>query len=409
MTTGSGVNPHAHPSQADSSFSLPRHPEHLLLTQLIETTGDGIALTDRAGRLIYSNAAYQTLTGYGVATNSKTLADLHPDDAAHGGIPLNDVVQQGIWRGQVTTRRADGTTFPAEIALRLLTDQNDEPSAIGIIMRDISAQLQHKAEVSIFKTLVENAPDAIGVAETTGTILYANPAYRAMFGGGKDVTGMSGFDFIVEEDRTMVSAVLARLPSERIGHVTARARRAGGGTFPVAISIFLQETPDGAQQVIGFLRDLTEQQRTETERAALQQQVIDAQQAALRELSTPLIPLADGVVAMPLIGSIDSSRAQLVIETLLTGVAEMRAHTTLIDITGVPVVDTQVANGLLRAAQAIRLLGAHVILTGIRPEVAQTLVGLGIDLSGVSTRGTLQSGIVEALGQVAERSTGRRS
>ena len=81
------------------------------------------------------------------------------------------------------------------------------------------------------------------------------------------------------------------------------------------------------------------------------------------------------------------------LETLLEGVAVSRASTAILDITGVPVVDTQVANALLRAAQAVKLLGAQVVLTGIRPEVAQTLVGLGADLSGIVTRATLQSGI----------------
>ncbi|MBX0326121.1 STAS domain-containing protein [Oscillochloris sp. ZM17-4] len=129
----------------------------------------------------------------------------------------------------------------------------------------------------------------------------------------------------------------------------------------------------------------------------LQQEIIRTQDAALRELSTPLIPIADQVVVMPLIGSLDSRRTQQVIETLLEGVSTLRARVAIIDITGVPVVDTQVANTLVRAAQSVKLLGAKVILTGIRPEVAQTLVGLGADLSSIITRGTLQSGIALAL------------
>jgi rsbT co-antagonist protein RsbR len=160
-------------------------------------------------------------------------------------------------------------------------------------------------------------------------------------------------------------------------------------------------TDDGADgSLIGqaiILRDATEQIRNEQERAALHEQVIAAQQAALRELSTPIIPLTDDVVAMPLIGAIDSNRAQQVIETLLAGVSNSRATTAILDITGVQIVDTQVANALLRAAQAVKLLGAQVVLTGIRPEIAQTLVGLGLDLSGIVTRATLQSGIAFAL------------
>jgi len=141
----------------------------------------------------------------------------------------------------------------------------------------------------------------------------------------------------------------------------------------------------------------------EQERVELQQQVIAAQQAALRELSTPIIPIGEGVVAMPLIGNIDSARAQQVIETLLEGVGESRARTAILDITGVQVVDSQVADALLRAAQAVRLLGAEVIITGIRPEVAQTLVGLGLDLSGIKTLSTLQAGIAYALNSIARR------
>jgi rsbT co-antagonist protein RsbR len=144
-------------------------------------------------------------------------------------------------------------------------------------------------------------------------------------------------------------------------------------------------------------RDITEQKRAEAERIALQEQVIEAQRAAIRELSTPLMPLSDGVVAMPLVGTIDSGRAQQIMETLLEGVAEHQARIAILDITGVQVVDTQIANALVQAAQAVRLIGANVILTGIRPDVAQTLVHLGVDLSHLVTRGSLQSGIAYAL------------
>jgi anti-anti-sigma regulatory factor len=121
------------------------------------------------------------------------------------------------------------------------------------------------------------------------------------------------------------------------------------------------------------------------------------QEAILRELSTPLIPLSDEVLVMPLIGALDDRRAGQIIATLLQGVAQAQAQTAIVDITGVPVVDTHVANVLIQAAQAVQLLGAQVVLTGIRPSVAQTLVGLGIDLGGIVTRSTLQDGIAYSL------------
>ena len=129
----------------------------------------------------------------------------------------------------------------------------------------------------------------------------------------------------------------------------------------------------------------------------MQNQVIMAQQAMLQELSTPLIPLADGVLIMPLIGNIDSRRAQQVMETLLEGIAAHSAEIAILDVTGLPIVDTQVAQALMQTAQAVKLLGAEIILTGIRPELAQILVGLGIDLSAIVTRNRLQDGVDYAL------------
>jgi anti-anti-sigma regulatory factor len=164
-----------------------------------------------------------------------------------------------------------------------------------------------------------------------------------------------------------------------------------------ASSFLVQADNSEEAAIVSIVRDITDQIHAEQERVRLQEQVIAAQQAALRELSTPLIPLADHVVAMPLIGSVDSGRAQQVVEELLAGVAANRATTAIIDITGVPVVDTQVAGALLRAAQAVELLGARVVLTGIRPEVAQTLVGIGVNLGSIVTRSTLRDGIAYAL------------
>jgi anti-anti-sigma regulatory factor len=146
-------------------------------------------------------------------------------------------------------------------------------------------------------------------------------------------------------------------------------------------------------------RQMAEQTQEALRRSSQQYEIILAQEAALRELSTPLIPISERVVVMPLIGAIDTQRAHQVMETLLHGLANSRAEIAILDITGVLVVDTQVANALIAAAQAVKLLGATVLLTGIRPEVAQTLVGLGIDMRGIVTCGTLQNGIAHALGR----------
>lgn len=160
------------------------------------------------------------------------------------------------------------------------------------------------------------------------------------------------------------------------------------------------------EQVRLVLEHMAERRRSEEERLRLLEEVSRMQEAILA-LSTPLIPITDDIVIMPLIGSMDERRAQQLIETLLSGVQSSKARYAIVDITGVPVVDTQVANALIQAAQAVRLLGTRMIITGIRPEVAQTLVGLGVNLAEIVTHRTLQSGIAAVLGEAGLSGRGR--
>lgn len=130
---------------------------------------------------------------------------------------------------------------------------------------------------------------------------------------------------------------------------------------------------------------------------------VSLQRVALQELSAPLIPVMRNITIMPLIGTIDTERAKLIMENLLQGVIKHNAEVVLIDITGVPVVDTMVAHHLIQAAEAVRLIGSNCILVGIRPEIAQTIVNLGIDLTRFPTRSSLRKGFETAL-----EMTGRR-
>lgn len=127
------------------------------------------------------------------------------------------------------------------------------------------------------------------------------------------------------------------------------------------------------------------------------QHTVSLQRVALQELSAPLIPVMKNITIMPLIGTIDTERAKLIMESLLEGVIKHNAEVVLIDITGVPVVDTMVAYHIIQAAEAVRLIGSTCILVGIRPEIAQTIVNLGIDLTRFPTRSSLRKGFETAL------------
>jgi rsbT co-antagonist protein RsbR len=127
------------------------------------------------------------------------------------------------------------------------------------------------------------------------------------------------------------------------------------------------------------------------------EEIIREQTAAIAELSAPIIPILRGILVLPLIGAINGRRAGAIMETLLSGVSQQGASVVLLDITGVPVVDTGVAQHLMQAAQAVRLLGAEIVLVGISPEIAQTIIQLGLDLSNLTTRSDLQAGLSYAL------------
>lgn len=152
--------------------------------------------------------------------------------------------------------------------------------------------------------------------------------------------------------------------------------------------------------VEGVARDITERKRVGQERERLRREIMEAQQTLLAELSTPLIPLGEGVVLMPLIGAMNAERATQMLEALLIGVTSSGARAAIVDVTGVRTIDTQVADTLIRAAQSVRLLGAEAVITGIRAGVAQTPVRLGAYLREVVTRRNLQEGIEYAEGLI---------
>jgi rsbT co-antagonist protein RsbR len=127
------------------------------------------------------------------------------------------------------------------------------------------------------------------------------------------------------------------------------------------------------------------------------EQVIARQQEEMLELSTPVVKLWEGILALPMIGTLDSARTQVVMETLLQRIVETGSSIAIIDITGVPTVDTLVAQHLLKTITAIRLMGADCIISGVRPQIAQTIVHLGVNLQGISTKATLADALAAAL------------
>ncbi len=251
--------------------------------------------------------------------------------------------------------------------------------------------------LSSFQAVIEHAPDCIAITDGCGRVTYTNPAFETMSDFGSRLV----IRFIRD---TLAEGIAQEIQTGVKWQGMLNFRRRDGTTFTGLLSAFvIPHASNTSYAAAGIVRDVTEQVRAEKEQAALQvalqEQLIQSQQDTIRELSTPVIPVADRVVVMPLVGTIDSSRARHIFQTLLEGITAQHAEIAILDTTGIRVVDSQVASALIGTARAARLLGSKVILTGISPAIAQSLVQLGVDLAGIEIYGTLQRGVAAALQQ----------
>ncbi|WP_437322654.1 PAS domain-containing protein [Sorangium sp. So ce381] len=302
-------------------------------------------------------------------------------------------------------RTREGDAITCRWTYAVLRDERGDVREIAAIVDEGDdarqrERLMHEG-YQMLRQLVDNSPNVMFIKDSEGRYVFLNRHYARALGRhvieflGKDehefgATPPGVADRIVEKEREVFASGQAMRYQEVLDY--------GSQNFYFFTVKFPVRNERGELVGVGgVVREDTDLRRAEAERAALQEQIIAAQQEALRELSTPLIPLADGVLVMPLVGTVDSARAGQIMETLLTGISSQRAHTAILDITGVRAVDTLVADALTRTARAAQMLGARVVLTGIRPEVARALIELGADLTGIVTMGTLQSGIAYAL------------
>jgi rsbT co-antagonist protein RsbR len=172
--------------------------------------------------------------------------------------------------------------------------------------------------------------------------------------------------------------------------------------YDIKIDLPPEDTPladlyVAVQTAADNLKLVSERLREKVEEVEQHAAKVVSQSAALMELSTPVIQVFDDVLVLPLIGAIDTARALQIMEQLLQGICERQATIAIIDVTGVPIVDTAVANHLMKTIEAARMLGAQCILTGVSPSNAQTLVKLGVTSAGMETQGTLQAALEYAL------------
>ncbi|HEU5099924.1 MAG TPA: PAS domain-containing protein [Roseiflexaceae bacterium] len=386
-----------------------------------------IYVKDRQGAYQGCNSAYEALLGLPTSQIiGKTSAEIDPDDLAEytHQADLDLMQQRESQTYESVVLYPDGTSHDVIITKMAFCPAEGIVGGMVGALQDITegkrADLLLQNGEWLQAQFLDALPVGICVVDMQGRLFYANQVAQQLLGAdavpGSDVDHFAALcqayvfgttqeypsaqlplKRALAGERTMIEDLEIRHPDRRITlEVKGMPIRSVNGTVIYAMASFTDITERRMAQEALRLR-------------AEHEEVIHAQAASLLELSTPLLTVSAGVVVMPLIGAIDSTRAKQVMDVLLGGVAEQHATAAILDITGVAVVDTQVANVLLRAAQATKLLGAQVVITGIRPEIAQTLVGLGVDLNGIITRSTLQSGITWAIANATKRTAATRT
>ncbi len=267
--------------------------------------------------------------------------------------------------------------------------------------------MANKAKVTVLRTggetkglstqaflaaIVESSDDAIYGKTLDGVILSWNHGAERMFGyTAGEVLNRSVNILVPPNSPDEVAQILERLKrGERVDHFeTARLKKDGEH---IDVSLTISPVRDASGKIVGastVARDITEQKRM---REALRQRAQE-----ILDVSTPVLQVWEGVVVAPFIGTLDTQRAQQFMERLLERVVETNSSVALLDVTGVPSVDTRTAQHLIETISAVRLMGAQAVLTGVRPAIAQTLAHLGINLADVVTRSSLASGLRVAL------------
>ncbi|WP_437949876.1 PAS domain-containing protein [Sorangium sp. So ce296] len=268
----------------------------------------------------------------------------------------------------------------------------------------------------LLQLVIDTIPDPIFVKDRRHRWIACNPGFCRLIGRRyEDLIGRSDPDYWPKEQAALFWSYddivfNSAEPSENEEHATG----GDGVTRTIWTRKFPMKNAQGeVVGLCGLITDITDLKRRhmEAERIAAenreQRAIIDAQAALLDRMAMPVIQIWQGILLMPLVGEINDRRAAQALESMLVAIGQRGAEFVILDITGVPVIDTAVARHLIRAVQAAELLGCRSVMVGVGPDIARTLVSLDIDFSRIATQGTLQSGLAFAMSRLgAQRAAG---
>ncbi len=367
---------------------------------LVESIQDyAIILLDETGHVVSWNPAAQRLKGWKHdEIIGQSLSVFYPPEDIAAGKPqkeLDVAVKDGRFEDEGWRVRKDGSRFWANVVFTPLRDKEGKLCGFGKITRDLTerniAEERQRSSSAYARSLIEASLDPLITLSAQGKITDVNEASVQATGVPREkLIGTDFSDYFTEPEAARVG--YQKVFSEGfVRDYPLSIRHTSGRITDVLYNASVYKDDQGnVLGVFASARDVTERKIAERR--------IKKQAMEILEMATvPVVQVWEGVVLVPLIGMLDSSRTQQLMERLLQKVTDTTSRVAVIDITGVPTIDTQTAQHLIETVAAVRLLGAEVVLTGIRPVIAQTLVHLGIDLSNVSTQSSLASGLRTAL------------
>ncbi|KYF51088.1 anti-anti-sigma factor, partial [Sorangium cellulosum] len=374
--------------------------------KLFEVASGLLATADARGHFHDLNPAWERTLGWSLdELRAKPYIEfVHPGDREATLAETN-----ALFNGRATSRFdnrylcKDGSYRWLGWAARVDMDEPVEARLIYATALDVTSDREQAARfeqvaqlAKVYERLFQVSVGLLVTLDAEGYFRHANPAWERTLGWSpEDMTSRPFIEFVHPDDR---EATLAEATALFQGRTTIRfdnryACKDGSYKW-LAWTAHLDASEEPEKRLVyGTAHDVTSYRELLGEFERTLARLRDSMQA----MSTPLIPITDRIVVMPLVGQMDTERVSQVMAVALDGVQSTQAQMVILDVTGLKEIDTRVASALVDTARALQLLGARTILTGIRPAVAQTLVGLGLDLAGLITKSTLQSAISFAL------------
>ncbi|AUX31991.1 PAS domain-containing protein [Sorangium sp. Soce836] len=345
------------------------------------------------------NQAAERLLGYtreeALGRRVDELLPVRGDPSAWRRLLGEDDAAPRVW----THARKGGDTAIFEWSHERLLDERGEVSGVGIFGQCVTERAEElralKAKEQILHTVTQTLPIVVWAVDRDGVFTFheGKAATSAGLDQGQFV-GKSVFELFQDHPQ---NAMLRRALAGEAGHSTLSTYGVSWENWQIPV----RDERGEIHGVLGVTLDVTDAKNTEQElRSRLE--LIERQQQVIRELSTPIIQVWDGVLTLPMIGILDSARTADVMDSLLEAITRTGARYAILDLTGVEMVDTKTASYLIQLVGAIRLLGAEGIITGIRSNVAQTVVALGLDLTGTTTLGNLRAALQHCIRQMSK-------